>query len=27
LFRWRNDLIEFVLAGDHDSIKAFLKDN
>jgi len=27
LFRWRHDLIEFILAGDHDSIKAFLKDN
>jgi len=26
LFRWRQDLIEFVLAGDHDSIKDFLKD-
>jgi len=25
LFRWRHDLIEFVLAGDHDSIKDFLK--
>jgi mRNA-degrading endonuclease RelE of RelBE toxin-antitoxin system len=25
LFRWRRDLIEFVLAGDHDSIKDFLK--
>ena len=25
LFRWRQDLIEFVLAGDHDSIKDFLK--
>lgn len=25
LFRWTNDLIEFVLAGDHDSIKDFLK--
>lgn len=25
LFRWMNDLIEFVLAGDHDSIKDFLK--
>jgi len=24
-FRWRQDLIEFVLAGDHDSIKDFLK--
>jgi len=27
LFRWRTDLIEFVLAGDHDSINVFLKDN
>lgn len=26
LFRWREDLIEFVLTGDHDSIKDFLKD-
>jgi hypothetical protein len=25
LFRWTEDLIEFVLAGDHDSIKDFLK--
>lgn len=25
LFRWRQDLIEFVLTGDHDSIKDFLK--
>jgi len=25
LFRWRKDMIEFVLAGDHDSIKHFLK--
>jgi hypothetical protein len=25
LFRWRHDLIEFILAGDHDSIKDFLK--
>ena len=25
LFRWSQDLIEFVLAGDHDSIKDFLK--
>jgi hypothetical protein len=27
LFRWRHDFIEFVLAGNHDSIRAFLKDN
>ncbi len=26
LFRWRGDLVEFVLAGDHDSIKDYLKD-
>lgn len=25
LFLWSNDLIEFILAGNHDSIKAFLK--
>jgi mRNA-degrading endonuclease RelE of RelBE toxin-antitoxin system len=25
LFRWRDDLIEFIFAGDHDSIKDFLK--
>jgi hypothetical protein len=25
LFRWRDDFVEFVLAGDHDSIKIFLK--
>jgi len=25
LFRWRKDTIEFILAGDHDSIKDFLK--
>ncbi len=25
LFRWQRDTIEFILAGDHDSIKAFLK--
>jgi len=25
LFRWRDDLVEFVLAGDHGSIKNFLK--
>jgi hypothetical protein len=25
LFRWRDDLIVFILAGDHDSIKQFLK--
>jgi mRNA-degrading endonuclease RelE of RelBE toxin-antitoxin system len=27
LFRWRKDTIEFVLAGDHDSIKTFLKNS
>ena len=26
LFRWQGDLIEFVLAGNHDDIKRFLKD-
>ena len=26
LFRWRHDLIEFILAGDHDAIKQFLRD-
>ena len=25
LFRWRNDLVEFVLAGNHDDVKRFLK--
>jgi len=25
LFRWSRDLIEFILAGDHDSIKDYLK--
>jgi mRNA-degrading endonuclease RelE of RelBE toxin-antitoxin system len=25
LFRWNEDLVEFILAGDHDSIKNFLK--
>jgi len=25
LFRWRSDLLEFVLAVNHDSIKDFLK--
>jgi len=27
LFRWRRDSIEFILAGDHDSIKDFLKNS
>jgi mRNA-degrading endonuclease YafQ of YafQ-DinJ toxin-antitoxin module len=25
LFRWQRDLVEFVLAGDHEDIKRFLK--
>lgn len=25
LFRWQKDLLEFVLAGDHDDIKKFLR--
>jgi hypothetical protein len=25
LFRWEEDVIDFVLAGDHDSIREFLK--
>jgi hypothetical protein len=25
LFRWEGDLIRFILAGDHDDIKRFLK--
>jgi hypothetical protein len=25
LFRWEGDLVEFVLAGDHNDIKRFLK--
>ena len=25
LFRWQKDLVEFILAGDHDDIKRFLK--
>lgn len=25
LFRWRGDLIEFILAGDHNDIKRFLR--
>ncbi len=25
LFRWRHDLAEFVLAGNHDDVKRFLK--
>jgi len=27
LFRWQKDSIEFILAGDHDSIKDFLKNS
>ena len=26
LFRWKHDLIEFVLAGDHDSIRDYQKE-
>jgi len=25
LFCWKDDLVEFVIAGDHDTIKNFLK--
>ena len=25
LFRWQKDLVEFILAGNHDDIKRFLK--
>ena len=25
LFRWQGDLVEFILAGDHNDIKRFLK--
>jgi hypothetical protein len=25
LFRWQGDLVEFVLAGDHNDIKRYLK--
>lgn len=25
LFRWKDDLVEFILAGDHDDIKRYLK--
>jgi hypothetical protein len=27
LFRWEDDAIDFLLAGDHDSIKEFLKNS
>lgn len=26
IFRWENDLVEFILAGDHDDIKRYLRD-
>ena len=26
IFRWKGDLVEFVLAGDHDDIRRYLKD-
>ncbi len=25
LFRWQSDLVEFILAGNHDDVKRFLK--
>lgn len=25
LFRWERDLVEFILAGDHDDVKRYLK--
>jgi len=25
LFRWKGDLVEFILAGDHDDVKRFLR--
>ena len=25
LFRWENDLVEFIIAGDHNDIKRYLK--
>ena len=25
LFRWEGDLVEFILAGDHDDVKRFLR--
>jgi hypothetical protein len=25
LFRWHGDLVEFILAGDHDDVKRFLR--
>lgn len=27
LFRWEDDVIDFILAGDHDSIREFLKNS
>ena len=27
LFRWQGDLVEFVLAGNHDTIKRFLRNS
>lgn len=27
LFRWKDDLVEFVLSGNHDDIKRFLKNS
>ena len=27
LFRWQGDLVEFILAGDHNDIKRFLRNN
>lgn len=27
LFRWEGDLVEFLLAGNHDGVKRFLKQN
>jgi hypothetical protein len=27
LFRWEGDLVEFILAGNHDDVKRFLKQN
>jgi hypothetical protein len=27
LFRWEGDLVEFVLAGNHDDVKKFLKNS
>ena len=26
LFQWESDLVEFILAGDHDDIKRYLRD-